>query len=69
MNTTWYEKGLERGQEQGQRALLRDQLEERFGALSAAAAERLERLPPKELKALGKALLHAQSLRELGLEA
>jgi hypothetical protein len=68
MNTTWYEKGLERGQEQGQRELLRDQLQERFGALSAAVVEKLERRQAGELKALGKALLHAQSLRELGLE-
>jgi hypothetical protein len=71
MNATSYEKGLEkgleRGQEQGQRELLRDQLEERFGSLPAPVLEKLERLSAKELKALGKALLRAQSLRQLGL--
>lgn len=76
MNVTWYEKGMEkgmekglaRGQEEGQRELVRDQLEERFGPLSAVALEKLERLRAEELKAVGKALLRAQSLSELGLE-
>src|SRR5207244_1723635 len=38
MNTTWYEKGLEKGQ----RRLLRAQIEERFGPLSPAVLERIE---------------------------
>jgi hypothetical protein len=64
MNTTWYEKG----QEKGQREMLRGLLEERFGPLPAPAVERLEQLPAERLKALSRAVLHAQSLRDLGLE-
>jgi hypothetical protein len=64
MNTTWYEKGIEKGR----RELLREQLEERFGSLSPAVQERLQQLPVERLSALGKALLRAQSLRDLGLE-
>jgi hypothetical protein len=72
MNTTWYEKGLEqglvKGQEKGRREMLRELLEERFGPLPAPAVERLEQLPAERLKTLSRAVLHAQSLRDLGLE-
>ena len=68
LNTTWYEKGLELGLEKGRRAVLHEQLEERFGALPPAAAERLDQWPAADLSRLGRAVLHAQSLRELGLE-
>jgi hypothetical protein len=72
MNTTWYEKGIEqgieRGIEQGRRQLLQEQLDERFGPLSPAVQERLRQLPAERLTALAKALLRAQSLRDLGLE-
>jgi len=72
MNTTWYEKGLEQGLEQGlergQRKLLHEQLEAKFGPLSASALERLDHLPAERIWALGKAILKANSLRELGLE-
>jgi hypothetical protein len=83
MNTTWYEQGLEKGrveglekgrveglekgQEKGRREVLRELLEERFGPLPAPAVERLEQLPAERLKALSRAVLHAQSLRDLGL--
>jgi hypothetical protein len=60
MNTTWYEKGRQE--------MLREQLEERFGPLPAPVLERLQRLSTERLKALAKAVLHAQSLRELDLE-
>jgi hypothetical protein len=70
--STWYEKGrekgLEQGLEQGQRTVLREQLEERFGPLSAAGRERLEQLPADRLMPLVRAVLRAQSLKELGLE-
>jgi hypothetical protein len=64
MNTTWYEKG----RDTERRELLREQLEERFGPLPAPALERLQHLPAERLKALIRAVLHAQSLRDLGLE-
>jgi Domain of unknown function (DUF4351) len=76
MNQTTYEKGIEegikrsieRGREIGRRSMLREVLEEKFGTLSAAVDERLEQVPPEELMSLGKAVMHAQSLAELGLE-
>jgi len=64
MNTTWFEQGIEKGQ----REMLRGQLEEQFGALSATVQERLQQLPAERLTVLAKALLRARSLRELGLE-
>ena len=48
--------------------MLRELLEERFGPLPPAVLERLQQLPAEQLTPLGKAVLHAQSLRELGLE-
>jgi hypothetical protein len=64
MNVTWFEKGIDKGR----RELLQEQLEERFGPLSAAVIERLRELPADRLTVLGRALVRAQSLRELGLE-
>lgn len=68
MNQTTFEKGIEKGEEKGRRKMLREQLEARFGPLSATVQERLERLSLQELVVLGKAVLRAQSLRELGLD-
>jgi hypothetical protein len=68
MNTTWYEKGLEKGREEERRAVLREQVEEKFGPLSPEVQERLRQLPADRLAGLTKAVLRAQSLRELGLE-
>jgi hypothetical protein len=64
MNTTWYEKGVEKGH----RDVLQEQLEERLGPLSPTVLERLERWPIEQVIASGKAGLRAQSLRDLGLE-
>jgi hypothetical protein len=64
MGTTW----TERGEERGQRRLLQVQLEERFGPLAQQARERLAAWPVEKLQDLGRALMRAQSLRELGLE-
>jgi hypothetical protein len=64
MNTTWFEKGIEKER----RETIRELLEERFGALPAQAQERLQTLSMEQLKSLRKLLLHAASLRELGLE-
>jgi hypothetical protein len=68
MNTTWFEKGIEKGREIGARQLLREQLEIRFGPLPPLASERLGQLPMEQLKALARALIRAPSLRALGLE-
>jgi hypothetical protein len=64
MNATWYEKGIEKGR----RELLHEQLEERFGPLPSAVVDRLQQLPLEQLLILGRALVRAQSLRDLGLE-
>jgi hypothetical protein len=64
MNTTWYEKG----EEEGRRAVLRELVEEKFGPVSPAVQERLQRLAADRLVPLTKAVLRAESLRELGLE-
>jgi hypothetical protein len=70
--STWYEKGVEQGLEKGRdqerRTVLREQLEERFGPLSAAVQERLQQMPADRLTPLVRAVLRAQSLKELGLE-
>jgi flagellar biosynthesis/type III secretory pathway protein FliH len=72
MSITWFEqgleKGIEKGIEKGYREVIREQLEERFGPLPSAVLERLQQLPVERLPALARALLRAQSLRELGLD-
>jgi hypothetical protein len=68
MNVTWYEKGMAKGREKERRELVGAQLEERFGPLPAAVVERLEQMPAEQLLAVGKALVRAQSLAELGLQ-
>jgi hypothetical protein len=65
---TSFETGMEQGQERGQRALLRRQLEKRFGPLSETVRQRLEAWPADKLPELGETLLTAKSLAELGLE-
>ncbi|MGP0065638.1 MAG: DUF4351 domain-containing protein [Isosphaeraceae bacterium] len=64
MAVTTFEKGLL----QGQRTMLRKQLEARFGTLSTSARDRLDSLSPEQLEALALTLLEAPSLQELGLE-
>jgi hypothetical protein len=54
--------------ELGQIALIREQLEARFGALSETVLQRLDAWPTDRLPELGRALLRAGSLAELGLE-
>jgi flagellar biosynthesis/type III secretory pathway protein FliH len=76
MNVTWYEKGvakgreegIEKGEELGRRAMLREQLEHYFGPLSPAVVERLQQLPSEQILSIGKLLRQAQSLKDLGLE-
>jgi hypothetical protein len=65
---TTFEKGMQAGQQQGQRTTLQKLLEARFGPLSPGAQQRLDSLSPERLEALALELLKAQSLQELGLE-
>jgi hypothetical protein len=65
---TWFEEGVEKGEQKGQRELLLTQLQTRFSPLSDTARQRPEAWPAEKLKDLGRALLTAESLRELGLE-
>jgi hypothetical protein len=62
------ELGYEEGERKGQQKLLRELLAQRFGALSEQAIKHLEDLTEEQLVELGKKLLTASSLRELGLE-
>ena len=64
MTVTWYDQGVQ----QGQRELILSLLETRFGSLSMQARARLESWPAEALGDLAKALLTAESRRELGLE-
>jgi hypothetical protein len=59
---------FERGEESGQRRLVREQLEERFGPLSETARTRLAAWAGDRLGELGRSLVRANSLVELGLE-
>ncbi len=68
MGQTTFEKGIEMGAVEGQRLLLRDMLEEKFDPLGEVARQRLAALPAERLRELGRALLRAGSLAELGLE-
>ena len=71
MIKTWTEeaeeRGIMRGQLQGQRKLLLKQLQQRFPDLSQKAQQRLEQLSAEQLEELGLALMTAKSLHELGL--
>ena len=59
--TSWMEKGLARGLEQGfatgERKVILRQLRKRLGRLDPATEERLDALSPDELEGLGEALL------------
>lgn len=60
-------EGKLEGRLEGQRDLLREQLEERFGPLPSEVLDRLQTWPADRLSELGRALLSAASLDELGL--
>jgi hypothetical protein len=64
---TTFEKGVAQGIEMGQRQLVRQQVELRFGPLSAAVVQRLEVWPADRLSELASGVLTADSLVELGL--
>ncbi len=63
MYQTVYEKAVA----EGERRLVRKQLERRFGTLSAEVLQRLEAWPSDRLDELGLAVLTAPSLKALGL--
>lgn len=64
MNRTTFE----RGQEQGRREAIREILEDRFGSVPPSVIQKLDTMTLKELVPLCKAVLHAQSLSELGFD-
>lgn len=63
------ERGKLEGKLEGQRELVREQLEARFGPLSPINLSRLQAWPGDRLTELGRALLSATSLEQLGLGA
>jgi hypothetical protein len=79
MNTTWYEKGLEKGRsemnttwyerglEKGRLEVLVDLLADKFGPLSPEIEMKLQGLNAAELGELRKRLINAQSMQDLGL--
>jgi hypothetical protein len=76
MKTTWEKgveegltRGLTRGHAEGQRALARSVLEQRFGPLSPEVLERLNVWPLEQLPLLFSAAPGSPALREIGLEA
>jgi len=72
MATTLFERirqeGRQEGTLQGQRGFIQMLLEERFGPLSLGVQEQVQTLSAERLVEIGRALLKATSLRELGLE-
>ncbi len=62
------QRGELKGIQKGQRELLRELLETRFGPLSPAVEARLANWPADRLTELGRALLSATSLQQLGLD-
>ena len=67
MFTTYFEQGLERGLEEGQRRVVLALLEDRFGSLSPETVERVAQWPAADLTDLARRVPHAGSLSELGL--
>jgi hypothetical protein len=65
---TTFQEGKMEGKMEERRETVLLLLEEKFGALSPAVRQRVEALPPDELRQLTRALLKAQSLKELHLE-
>jgi len=60
-----YKRGLQEGRQEGERTLLRLQIEKRFGSVPEWASQRLEKLSEPELGELGLRLFEAQTLEEL----
>jgi hypothetical protein len=60
-----FKRGLDEGLQQGELKLVRKLIEERFGAITAWADQRLSSYSAAELETLGVRLLHANTLEEL----
>ena len=54
-----------KGRQEGELAILRRQIEKRFGALPAWAGEKLAALPASELEDLSERVLDAKTVEEL----
>ena len=63
--TSWMEKGVERGFQQGERTLLLRLLRKQLGDLSPEAAKLIDSLPLDRLEQLGEALLDFSSPDDL----
>jgi hypothetical protein len=61
------QQGIQQGLLEGQRQMIREQLEARFGPLSPSLLATLESWPGDRLRELGRALVSADSLEQLGL--
>ena len=60
-----YKKGRKEGRQEGELAILRRQIEKRFGSVPNWAEERLEKLSAKELEEVSVRLLDTKSLESL----
>jgi predicted transposase YdaD len=60
-----YRKGLAEGRQEGELALLRRQIQKRFGSVPAWAEEQLGKRSSTELEALAERILDASSLEDL----
>jgi hypothetical protein len=59
------QKALQKGRQEGELAVLRRQIEKRFGALPNWAREKLADMPASELEDLSERVLGARSVDEL----
>ncbi len=60
-----FKRGLQEGRHEGERKILRRQLEKRFGVIPEWVDQRLSGLSEPEIEELGVRLLDAHSLEEL----
>ncbi|MGG6268156.1 Rpn family recombination-promoting nuclease/putative transposase [Leptolyngbya sp. AN03gr2] len=65
VTTSWEEKGIEKGVEQGQRSLVSLLLEQKIGQLPEAISDRISSLAPNKLSDLAIALLNFNSIDDL----
>ena len=64
--TSWMERGLEQGRQEGERTLLLRLLRKRLGDLDPAVEEQVKGLSAERLEELGEALLDFNSPTDLG---
>jgi Domain of unknown function (DUF4351) len=61
----WTQQWLEEGRQQGEARLLKRQLEQKFGPLTAADQARIQQADAEELLTWGERLLTARTLSEV----